>query len=130
MEDPYDWYPSGSVALLCQQFLLKTRIVELKVHGINLHVSHRRSGAIYTFLEYLQGAVPAYTWPTAVPSIEAHLYHLMETHIALSSLHTHYNLNKLQVLSHITNETQWENQTATWKLLLIEAMIKVKEEFY
>ncbi|KAG8916169.1 hypothetical protein FRC02_004144 [Tulasnella sp. 418] len=28
------------------------------------------------------------------------------------------------------NETQWENQTATWKLLMNEAMIKVKEEFY
>ncbi|KAG8939875.1 hypothetical protein FRC03_005928 [Tulasnella sp. 419] len=54
----------------------------------------------------------------------------METHIALSSLHTLYDLNKLHVLSHITNETQWENQTATWKLLMNEAMIKVKEEFY
>ncbi|KAG8916937.1 hypothetical protein FRC02_003463 [Tulasnella sp. 418] len=132
MTTQYDQYPPRSTALLCRQFLLEPGVIEIGDLPC-VHASRNTDEPIFWFLEYLVQSVPRVTWGVAIPTVEVHLCHLMETYIAVDMLRNHYDLANLQhiFLRYVPDEA-WEQQMMTWQQAMDDALagLGVREEFY
>ncbi|KAG8941635.1 hypothetical protein FRC03_004260 [Tulasnella sp. 419] len=128
-----DIYPRSSVALLCNKFLLVPRVIVIDEIPARLHVSEETDRNIFMFLEYLEGKMPiAPVLGLAYPTRRIHLLHLMETHLALSTLRANYDLDRLHTIcgNYYPLLQDWGQRVAIWQRAMDEALAATKSEFY